>query len=37
MDAGESLLKLVDEEVYMSGLITAWISGECIYLFVFMH
>ena len=34
MDAGESLLKLVDtfgEEVYMSGHITAWISGEFIF------
>ena len=36
MDAGESLLKLVnnfDEEVYMSGPITEWISGEFTFTF----
>jgi hypothetical protein len=38
MDAGESLLNLVntfDEEVYMSGPITAWISGEFVFTCLF--
>ena len=38
MDAGESLLKLVntfDHEVYMSGPITAWISGGFVFTCLF--
>lgn len=39
-DAGESLFKLVntfDEEVYVSGPITEWVSGEFILQFVAVH